>query len=90
MASSGGLYYPWFLETEHWATQYTPSLGKYGSSDPRVLATHVAQARYAGLNAFISSYWGRDSSTARRLALLLDAASRQGFGVAAYYETESL
>jgi hypothetical protein len=82
-------YYPWFPETENWATRYTPSLGKYDSSNPRVLANHVAQARYAGLNAFISSYWGRDSPTARRLPLLLDAAGRQGFRVAAYYEPES-
>jgi Glycosyl hydrolase family 99 len=83
-------YYPWFPETEQWATRYTPSLGKYDSSDPRVLATHVAQARYAGLNAFISSYWGKDSPTARRLPLLLDAAGHQRFRIAAYYELGSL
>jgi Glycosyl hydrolase family 99 len=83
-------YYPWFPETEQWATRYTPSLGKYDSSDPRVLATHIAQARYAGLNAFLSSYWGSDSPTARRLPLLLDAAGRQGFHITAYYELKSL
>jgi hypothetical protein len=83
-------YYPWFPETEQWATRYTPSLGKYDSSDPRVLATHVAQGRYAGLDAFISSYWGKDSPTARRLPLLLDAAGRQGFRITAYYELKSL
>ena len=83
-------YYPWFPETERWSTRYTPSLGKYDSSDPHVVATHVAQARYAGLNAFISSYWGKDSPTARRLPLLLDAAGRQGFRIAAYYELGSL
>lgn len=83
-------YYPWFPETERWATRYTPGLGKYDSGDPHVVATHVAQARYAGLNAFISSYWGKDSPTARRLPLLLDAAGRQGFRIAAYYELGSL
>ena len=83
-------YYPWFPETERWATHYTPSLGKYDSSDSQILATHVAQARYAGLNAFISSYWGRGTPTASRLPLLLDVAGRQGFHVAAYYEPESL
>jgi Glycosyl hydrolase family 99 len=83
-------YYPWFPETERWATRYTPSLGKYDSSDPHVVATHVAQARYAGLNAFISSYWGKDSQTARRLPLLLDTAGRQSFRIAAYYELGSL
>ena len=71
-------YYPWFPESEHWATRYTPSLGKYDSSNPRVLATHVAQARYAGLDAFIASYWGQGTPTARRLPLLLDAAVQPG------------
>lgn len=82
-------YYPWFPETESWATRYTPALGKYDSSDTHVLATHVAQARYAGLDAFIASYWGPDTPTARRLPLLLDAAGKQGFRIAAYYEPES-
>src|SRR5215211_9009235 len=82
-------YYPWFPETEQWATRYTPTLGKYDSSDPHVLATHVAQARYAGLDAFIASYWGPDTPTAQRLPLLLDVAGRQGFQIAAYYEPES-
>jgi hypothetical protein len=83
-------YYPWYPESEHWATRYTPSLGKYDSSNRRILATHVAQARYAGLDAFIASYWGLDTPTARRLPLLLDAAAEQGFHIAAYYEPESL
>ena len=82
-------YYPWFPESEHWATRYTPSLGKYDSSDTRVLAAHVAQAQYAGLDAFISSYWGKESPTAYRLPLVLDAAGSHGFHVAAYYEPES-
>jgi hypothetical protein len=82
-------YYPWYPETENWATRYTPTLGKYDSSNPDVLATHVAQARYAGLDAFIASYWGPDTPTARRLPLLLDTAGRQGFHIAAYYEPES-
>src|SRR5919112_58866 len=83
-------YYPWYPESERWATRYTPSLGKYDSSNRRILATHVAQARYAGLDAFIASYWGLDTPTARRLPLLLDAAAEQGFHIAAYYEPESL
>ena len=82
-------YYPWFPESENWATRYTPSLGKYDSSDKHVLAAHVAQAQYAGLDAFISSYWGKDTPTAHRLPLLLDAAGSQGFHIAVYYEPES-
>ena len=83
-------YYPWFPETEHWATQYHPSLGKYDSSDPAVLTTHMKQAKYAGLDAFIASYWGMGSKTAGRLPLVLDAARAQSFHIAPYYEPESL
>lgn len=82
-------YYPWFPETEHWATHYTPSLGKYDSSVRSLVDTQVSQARYAGLDAFISSYWGRNTKTAQRLPLLLDAARGQDFHIAPYYEPES-
>ena len=82
-------YYPWFPETEDWATRYRPTMGRYDSSDPNVLRTHVSQAKYAGLDAFISSYWGRGTPTAKRLPLLLEAARAQSFHIAPYYEPES-
>src|SRR5215212_6912412 len=34
-------YYPWFPETENWATQFTPALGKYDSSNRTVLAGYL-------------------------------------------------
>jgi hypothetical protein len=82
-------YYPWFPETEHWATHFAPALGRYDSSTPAVLSAHVATARSVGLDAFVSSYWGRTSPTGRRLPLLLNAAEAQGFHVTVYYEPES-
>jgi hypothetical protein len=82
-------YYPWFPETERWATRYSPSLGRYDSSNRAVLDAHVSQATYAGLDAFISSYWGANSPTGRRLPLLLRAAAAENLRVAAYYERES-
>ena len=77
-----------FPETENWATHDSPALGRYDSSDPQVLAAHVSQAKYAGLDAFISS-WIRGRATAARLPLLLDAAAAHDFAVAAYYEREA-
>ena len=78
-------YYPWFPETEHWSTHYAPTLGHYDSADPATLAKHVAMAQYAGLDAFIASWWGQDTPTDHRLPLLLDAARAKGFHVAPYY-----
>ncbi|MGH8859884.1 MAG: DUF7594 domain-containing protein, partial [Jatrophihabitantaceae bacterium] len=81
-------YYPWFPETEHWATHYSPSLGQYDSSDPAVIDAHIAAAQYAGLDAFIASWWGQGSHTDQRLPLLLSAAKSHGFAIAPYYEPE--
>ncbi len=81
-------YYPWYPETEHWASHYTPTLGHYDSSDPAVLAAHVAAARYAGLDAFIASWWGQGTPTDKRLPLLLSAAQQGGLSIAPYYEPE--
>ena len=83
-------YYGWFPETENWASHYTPQLGKYDSSNPSVVATQVAQAKAAGLDAFISSWWGRGTPTDQRLPLLLDTAKRLGFHDAPYYEPEGV
>ena len=71
-------YYGWFPETEHWASHYTPAAGKYDSSDPAVVATQVRQAKAAGLNAFISSWWGQGTKTDSRLPLLLATAAAEG------------
>ncbi len=81
-------YYGWFPETEHWRSQYTPAAGKYDSSDPAVVTTQVRQAKAAGLNAFISSWWGQSTHTDRRLPLLLSTAAAEGFKVMPYYEQE--
>jgi hypothetical protein len=81
-------YYPWFPETWHSTDKYTPTLGQYDSSNQTILATHVAEAKYAGLDAFISSWWGKGTPTDTRLSLLLNAAAAQGFHVTPYYEKE--
>lgn len=83
-------YYPWFPQAENWSTQYHPALGKYDSSNPTILATHISEAKYAGLDAFISSWWGQGDPTDVRLPALLNAAAAQSFSIAPYYEPESL
>ena len=81
-------YYGWFPETEHWASHYVPEQGKYDSSNRTVVAAQITQAKAAGLDAFISSWWGRGTLTDKRLPLLLDTAQRLGFHDAPYYEPE--
>lgn len=81
-------YYPWFPETRYPDDVAQPSLGNYDSSNRTILATHVSEAKYAGLDAFISSWWGPGTPTDQRLPLLLEAAKAQDFHIAAYYESE--
>jgi acid phosphatase type 7 len=81
-------FYPWFPETENWQTQYSPALGTYDSSNPTLLAAQMAQLRWAGLDAVISSWWGPGSPTDQRMPAVLDAAAGQGLTVSAYYESE--
>jgi Calcineurin-like phosphoesterase/Glycosyl hydrolase family 99 len=81
-------FYPWFPETEDWKTQYSPALGNYDSSNPTLLAAQMAQMKWAGLDAVISSWWRPGSPTDLRLSAVLDAAAGQGLQVSAYYEFE--
>lgn len=80
--------YDWFPETENWSSQYTPTLGKYDSSNQTIMAAHIGMAKYAGLDAFITSWWGQGTPTDKRLAPELAAAAAQGFHVTPYYEKE--
>ena len=85
-------YYPWFPEA--WRqqgmdpfTHYSPTLGYYGTT----LSTARQQIRamqYAGIRAGIASWWGQNSATDGRVAMLLTLAAATGFKWALYYEPE--
>jgi hypothetical protein len=56
-------YYPWYRRTD-WAggkpiAGYNRIAEPYDSADPEVLDRHVAQARAAGLDGFLVSWWGQ-------------------------------
>jgi acid phosphatase len=80
-------YYPWYPES--WTTpgpHDNPALGLYDQNNATILASHISMAKYAGLDAFISSWWGAGSKTDVRLPNLLNAAAAQDFKIAPYYE----
>ena len=86
-----GFYYGWYPENWVPGMNYTPSLGLYDSSDTAVIKKHIASMQYAGMQAGIYSWWGRQNtgnSTAARFPLYLDAANGTGFKWAVYYEPE--
>jgi hypothetical protein len=96
-------YYPWYGnpagpsgQWSHWegvtqdfilsATDY-PLLGAYDSQDPAVIGAQISLARQAGIEGFISSWWGIGDFTDRSFSVLLQVARRMNFTVTIYYET---
>ncbi len=65
-----------------------PALGFYDSHDPKVIATHLAQAKAAGIDALIVSWWGVGSFEDQAMPALLDAARANGISITAYLEQQ--
>jgi len=89
-------YYPWYIENE-WDTsilQDQPELGYYGSDSRAVIGRHVEQAQGAGIDGFISSWWGPGSPvlseanvlTDENLQALLDVAQERNLQVMINFE----
>jgi len=72
----GTYYYPWYGDNNfhgpyptgsttlvyHLNPQMTPQLGWYNQTNPAVISQHYKWARYAGINFFVTSYWGKNST----------------------------
>jgi len=69
---------------------HLPRDGPYDSRDALVVARQLREARLAGLDGFVVSWWGRESEEARTFGLLLDAARGTGLQLAPYYEAAEL
>jgi hypothetical protein len=82
-------YYPWYGSLEDWDSDILSDrpAEPYASSDVEAIRRHVEQAKGAGLDGFISSWWGPGTYTDENLALLLDIASEERFQVAINFET---
>ncbi len=96
-------YYPWYGNPQgvsgrwyHWdmvsyreigtATDY-PLLGPYDSWDPRVVRSHIRMAKAAGIDGFVSSWWGPGTFEDEAFARMLDVAAEEGFKLTIYYES---
>jgi uncharacterized protein (TIGR03437 family) len=81
-------YYPWYYASS-WSSALLrdhPAI-PYASNDASAIARHIAEAQSAGIDGFISSWWGPDDYTDRNLKTLLDLAKERGFAVTIYFET---
>jgi hypothetical protein len=91
----GAYLFPWYGSPSgpagrwvHWdpnnPTLYEPSKGFYDSADTAVIAQQMAEAKSAGLDLFVVSYWDTENPP---LAAYLDAAQTAGLEISAMLET---
>lgn len=81
-------YYPWYTDSD-WSS---PGLNDhpllpYASASHSIIERHIEQAQGAGIDGFISSWWGPGSETDENLKTLLNLAQEKNFGVSIYFET---
>ena len=79
-------YYIWF-DTPSWerAKIDLPTLGKYDSADPAVIAQHVAWARASGIDALIVS-WKHEPRLDEPLKVLVEASRAAGLRLVLLYQ----
>jgi len=81
-------YYPWYYANS-WSSAVLKDRPAfpYASDDAHVIARHVSEAQAAGIDGFVSSWWGPTDYTDRNLRALLEAARERDFAVTIYFET---
>lgn len=86
-------YYTWFDENS-WGANKVPDVPAepYVSRDRGVMARHIEQAKAAGIDAFVVSWYGpqeANNQTETNLRGLLDEAAARGFRIAVDFEVTS-
>ena len=86
-------YYTWY-DANTWIPEKVNDmpLEPYASTDRAVMARHIEQAKSAGIDAFVASWYGpqvENNQTEPNFAALLDVAQERGFKMAADFETAS-
>ncbi|MEK7405329.1 MAG: glycoside hydrolase family 99-like domain-containing protein [Acidobacteriota bacterium] len=81
-------YYPWYRAGDWSSNQLKDRPAtRYSSNDPAAMARHITEAQSAGIDGFISSWWGPGHYTDQNLKLLLEQAREKHFAVTIYFET---
>jgi hypothetical protein len=87
-------YYTWY-SSDLWSSGKTSDIAAqaYNSTDPAAITRHVDQARGAGIDGFVASWYGPDgganNQTQSNFLQLLDIAAARGFSAAVDFETHS-
>ncbi len=81
-------YYPWY-HLRDWSNPKLKDhpVSPYSSSNSESVARQVEQAQSAGIDGFISSWWGPGTYSDKNLKILLQIARHRKFLVSIYFET---
>ena len=96
-------HYPWYGARDgpaggwvHWGepdgesipeSAHYPILGPYDSLDPGLVEVQIRLAQGAGIDGFISSWWGPGEREDEAFAMLLKKAEELGFCTTIYFES---
>jgi len=96
-------HYPWYGSEDgpsgawiHWeeprvgsiaSSAHYPARGPYDSRDQGLIEEQIGLARAAGIDGFVSSWWGPGSLEDEAFGMLLEAAEDLGFKATIYYES---
>ena len=97
----GAYYYPWYTDENfdngdltrkhtliyHLKPSLSPELGWYSQTNPEVISQHYKWAKYAGIDFFITSYWGKGSSSDKTISqFMFDNPDRGDIKLAVFFE----
>lgn len=82
-------YYNWYDSLSNWdsGTLSDRPAEPYVSEDRAAIERHVKQAKSAGIDGFMASWWGPRSYSDKNLETLLDVAKENDFSVGINFET---
>jgi glycoprotein endo-alpha-1,2-mannosidase len=63
-----------------------PLAGPYDSAHPAVIERHLRQAKEAGIDTLVCSWWGRQDPTDKAIRLLMERAPAHGLSVCLFWE----
>jgi glycoprotein endo-alpha-1,2-mannosidase len=63
-----------------------PQLGVYDSADPALIEQHLKEAKSAGIDTLVCSWWGRRDQTDRAIRLLVEQAPKHNMTICIYLE----
>ena len=96
----GVYYYPWYGGNDFHGGKYLreflepaqlPMLGEYNDTEARVIEKHFEWSEYAGINLWVSSWWGPNDRTDKTLRnRVMMNPNIKDLKIALFYESTSL